>query len=91
MKCLKWNPPPAEVHKLNYDAAIRDQMTYPAVVNRSVDGQIHQAWGDFSFTGNPLPTEFRACLIACHLALQLYLENVIVEGDSPCIQRKSQK
>lgn len=38
MKCLKWNPLPAEVHKLNYDAAIQDQMTYLAVANRSVDG-----------------------------------------------------
>ncbi|KAB1209735.1 hypothetical protein CJ030_MR6G001846 [Morella rubra] len=79
---LVWIPPLEGVWKLNFDAAIRGEIAYLAVICRDSLGVIYHAASGFFVTNNPLRAEIFAALLACRVASFLDLPCVILEGDS---------
>lgn len=71
--------------KLNFDAAFVDGNTFTGVLLRNDRGLILGAWVNHFESDNPFCAETEAALQALHIANELQLEAVTIEGDAFCV------
>jgi hypothetical protein len=80
-----WSPPPASSFKINFDPAIRENLSVQAAVCRDSTGKIIKALSQTNPPCDPNFGEALAAQLVASLAASLHMKNFSLEGDSTLV------
>ncbi|KAL0003024.1 hypothetical protein SO802_016805 [Lithocarpus litseifolius] len=80
-KDVVWSPPPRSWIKINFDAAICEEKTTVAVVERDTTDNLFLAWSEQFESENSLLGEAKAAWYVIRCAVNEGFQNKILEGD----------
>jgi len=81
----KWNRPPLNWYKINFDTAIRDSFSCQTAICRDHDGKLIKMATQIQSTCSPNKGEALAAQLAVSLASSLHLDRFVIEGDSQVV------